>query len=86
MFADGQLRYIFKLINGRHFMITKKLSQLLTILGTLLMLYAIIGRFLYAQTVLGFIFRPGISAQAVLTGANTLLILAILAHLYTPKD
>jgi len=65
---------------------TKKLSQILTVLGTLLMLYAIIGRFLGAQTVLGFFFRPGISAQSVLIGANTLLILAILAHLYTPKE
>jgi len=65
---------------------TKKLSQILTVLGTLLMLYAILGRFLFAPTVLGFIFQPGISAQALLTGANTLLILAILANIYTPKQ
>ena len=64
---------------------TKKLSQILTVLGTLLMLYAIVGRFLNGITCFGYVIPAGVSAQSVMLGANTILLLAILAYLYTPK-
>jgi hypothetical protein len=65
---------------------TKGVSRILTVVGTLMMLVAIVGRFVYARTVLGGLIPGGISAQSAMVGANTVLLLAILAYLYSPKE
>ncbi|MDD4870974.1 MAG: hypothetical protein PHR77_10475 [Kiritimatiellae bacterium] len=60
----------------------KKLSQVLAVLGILLALVAVVGRFTYDTTVFGYFLKPGMAAQSVLIAANTLLLLALLANSY----
>ena len=57
------------------------LSHVLVVAGVLLMGYALVGRFTCDRSVLGFLIEGGMSASAVMLGANACLLLAILAHL-----
>ncbi len=53
----------------------KKLSCLLSCVGTFLFVYCVISRFIHGPTVFGFM------AKTVVLGANTILLLAILVAL-----
>ena len=59
----------------------KALSYIITVIGILLAIYAVVGRFIGEPTILGFI--PGIKIKAVngLIAANTVLLIAILTNL-----
>jgi multisubunit Na+/H+ antiporter MnhG subunit len=57
----------------------KKLSYILGAIGTLLFVYACIGRFVYEPTVFGRF--HAMQAKTVVMGANTILLFAILAAL-----
>lgn len=59
----------------------KKLFYLFASLGIVLVFCSILGRFIEARTVFGCVIHGGISASSVMIGANTLLLLAIIAHL-----
>ena len=60
----------------------KKLSYVFALLGVLLMIEAFLGRFIDAHTVLGRVIPGGIAASSAMIGADTFLLLAILAFLY----
>ena len=55
--------------------------------GILLMAYAVIGRFVYGPTVLGWVpyLRQGMAAGSAMLGANSLLLIAVLAKLFEKK-
>jgi len=57
----------------------KGFSKLLAILGTLLVLLAVAGRFVGVPTISLFGLIPAMSAKTVLLMANTILLLAIVA-------
>jgi hypothetical protein len=61
----------------------KRLSYILAAIGTVLFVYATIFRFVKGSTVFGYIhaFEP----KTFVLGANTLLLIAILAWLYAKK-
>lgn len=59
----------------------KILSQVFAVIGILLMIYAFLGRFIGGDTVFGYIIEGGMSASAAMLGANSFLLLAILANL-----
>ncbi len=61
----------------------KRLSYILAAIGTALFVYASIFRFVKGSTVFGYIFA--LQAQTVVLGANTLLLIAIVAWLYAKK-
>lgn len=61
----------------------KRLSYILAAIGTALFVYASIFRFVKGSTVFGYIFA--LQAKTVVLGANTLLLIAILAWLYARK-
>ena len=61
----------------------KRLSYILAVIGTALFVYAAIFRFVSGSTVFGYIFA--LQAKTVVLGANTLLLIAILAWLYAKK-
>ena len=63
----------------------KTLSYVLAVAGVMLMIMAFLGRFVFAPTVFGGMFRDGMSAASAMLGSNTLLLLAILAYLYSRK-
>jgi hypothetical protein len=63
----------------------RKLSQSLAVAGVLLIVYAIVGRFVYGPTVFGYLVKDGMAASSALIGGNTLLILALLADTYSKK-
>lgn len=60
----------------------KILSYVFAALGILIMIGAFAGRFIDARTVLGCIIPGGISASSAMIGADTFLLLAILASLH----
>jgi hypothetical protein len=60
----------------------KKLSYVFAVAGVLLMIGAFLGRFICAPTVFGWIIPGGMMASNAMIGANTFLLLAILAYLY----
>ncbi|MBI4633763.1 MAG: hypothetical protein HY742_07720 [Deltaproteobacteria bacterium] len=60
----------------------KTLSHVFAVIGILLVIYAFLGRFIDGRTVFGYIIRGGISAPSAMLGANTFLLLAILANFY----
>jgi hypothetical protein len=58
----------------------KAISNVLAVIGILLFVYAIVGRFTGgASTVFGYVYA--LQAKTVVLGANTILILAVLAAL-----
>ena len=59
----------------------KIVSYVLSAVGLFLFLYAIVGRFVYNPTVFGYI--RAFETRTVVIGANTLLLLAVLAILYS---
>jgi len=61
----------------------KVLSYILTAIGVVLFVYAVIFRFVRDPTVFGYIYA--LQAKTVALGANTLLLIAILAYLYSKK-
>ena len=61
----------------------KRLSHILAALGTALFVYTAIFRFVRGSTVFGYIFA--LQAKTVILGANTLLLIAILAWLYAKE-
>ena len=60
----------------------KILSYFFALAGVLLMIWAFLGKFIDAHTVMGRIIPGGIAASSVMVGADTFLLLAILAYLY----
>jgi hypothetical protein len=61
----------------------KALSYVFAVVGILLVICAVLGRFIDSQTVFGnFIPDGGMAATSVMLGADTFLLLAILAYLY----
>jgi hypothetical protein len=50
--------------------------------GVLLVGWSFLGRFIDARTVMGCIIPGGVSASSAMIGADTFLLLAILAYLY----
>ncbi|MBN1894824.1 hypothetical protein JW906_10030 [bacterium] len=61
----------------------KTLSWIFAGIGVLLMICAVLGRFISEPTVFGDIVPPeGMDATSVMIGANSFLLLAILAHLF----
>jgi hypothetical protein len=64
----------------------RRLSQALAVVAMLLAAYAVVGRFVYAPSVLGWMVRDGMAGSSVMMGTNTLLLLAILAELYGRKQ
>jgi len=61
----------------------KVLSYVFAAIGVLLMICAVLGRLIHSQTVFGNIIPGGgMAAASVMVGANTFLLLAILAYLY----
>ncbi|MFC1496987.1 hypothetical protein ACFLS1_00750 [Verrucomicrobiota bacterium] len=55
--------------------------KVLVAAGILLALYSIAGRFLGGRAVLGWLIPGGMAASSAMIGANTLLLLAVLAKL-----
>jgi hypothetical protein len=60
----------------------KKLSYVFAAVGIVLMICAFFGRFIDSPTVFGGVMHGGMSASHVMMGADTFLLLAILAYLY----
>ena len=60
----------------------KVLSYVFAAVGVLLMIESFLGRFIGAPTVLGRVIPGGIAASSAMIGADTFLLLAILAFLY----
>ena len=60
----------------------KTLSHVFAVAGILLMFYAFLGRFICEPTVLGWLIPGGMSAGSAMIGANSFLLLAILANFY----
>lgn len=60
----------------------KVLSYVFVAVGVLLMIWAFLGKFIDARTVMGYIIPGGIAASSAMIGANSFLLLAILAYLY----
>lgn len=61
----------------------KKVSMALAAVGVLVAIYALVGRFVGARTILGCFIHKGMAATSALLGANTLLLLALLANAYS---
>ena len=61
----------------------KKVSYALAIVGVLMLVYAVVGRFISEPTVLGWLPPPGFPMQpkSLVIGANSVLLLAVLASL-----
>ena len=59
----------------------KILSQVFAVIGILLMIYAFLGKFISGDTVFSYLFEGGMSATAAMLGANSFLLLAILANM-----
>lgn len=59
----------------------KILSQVFAVIGISLMIYAFLGRFISGSTVFSYLFKEGMSATAAMVGANSFLLLAILANM-----
>jgi hypothetical protein len=65
----------------------KWLSYICSGIGVILMLCALIGRFISRASVFGSIMPgSGMSATSAMIGADTFLLLAILAYLYCKKE
>ena len=62
--------------------IFKILSHVFAVAGIFLMFYAFLGRFINERTVLGWLIPGGMSAASAMIGANSFLLLAILANFY----
>ena len=60
----------------------KKLSYVFAAVGIVLMFCAFFGRFIDSPAVFGRIVHGGLAASNVMIGADTFLLLAILAYLY----
>ena len=58
----------------------KVLSYVLAVIGVVLFVYAVIFRFVSDPTVFGNIYP--LQAKTVVLGANTILLIAVLAYLY----
>ena len=61
----------------------KALSTVLVILGAVLFVYAIVGRFVNGPTVFGYVMP--MDARTVVLGANTLIVLGIAVMLLKKK-
>ena len=61
------------------------LSHVFAVLGVLLIIYAFLGRFINAPSVFGYLIPGGMSAASAMLGANSFLLLAILANFYKGK-
>ncbi|MDD4870763.1 MAG: hypothetical protein PHR77_09405 [Kiritimatiellae bacterium] len=64
----------------------RRISQGLAAAGILLIVYAIVGRFVYEPTVFGYLVKYGMAASSALLGGNTLLLLAMLVDAYGKKQ
>jgi hypothetical protein len=62
------------------------LSHVFAVLGVLLILYAFLGRFIYEPSVFGYLIPGGMSAASAMLGANSFLLLAILANFYKREN
>jgi hypothetical protein len=60
----------------------KIVSHVFAVLGIVLMIYAFLGRFIAERSVFGYLIPGGMSASSAMLGANTFLLLAILANFY----
>jgi hypothetical protein len=60
----------------------KIISYVFTAVGVLLLICAVLGRFIHEPTVFGDIIPRGITAPTVMLGGDSFLLLAILAYLY----
>lgn len=58
------------------------LSRVFAVAGVLLVIYTVVGRFISRPTLFGYLIPGGIEASSAMVAANTLLLLAILSHLY----
>ena len=63
-------------------LLPKVVPDLLALTGIALMLWSVVGRFVRAREVMGGVIPDGIAASSAMIGANTLLLLAVLAHFY----
>lgn len=63
----------------------KKIAMALTAVGILVTVYAIVSRFVYDRTALGFLVQYGVAPTTLMVGANTIFLLAILAKLFDDK-
>jgi len=61
----------------------KVLSCFIGVIGILLVIYAVVGRFVGDPSVLGFVFP--LETKTVVLGANTLLLIAIFMNLCSKK-
>ncbi|MBI4707091.1 MAG: hypothetical protein HY761_04095 [Candidatus Omnitrophica bacterium] len=61
----------------------KSLALLLGVVGGLIFVYAILGRFIHGPSVFGYIFP--LEAKTAVTGANTLILLAIFVAILEKK-
>ena len=64
----------------------KIVSQVFAVIGILLIIYSFFGRFISGDSVFSYLFRGGMSAASAMLGANTFLLLAILANLYKKEQ
>ena len=64
----------------------KRVSQALALLGVLLVVYAIVGRFVGGPMIFSWLIPGGMSAGNGMIGANTLLLFAILADACAGKS
>jgi hypothetical protein len=62
------------------------LFHVFAVLGVFLIFYALIGRFIKAPTVLGDLIPGGMSATSAILGANTFLLLSIVAYLFKKES
>jgi hypothetical protein len=64
----------------------KVISVLLAVVGVLLAIVALVGRFHSDSCVFGTVVEGGISAGSIMLGANTFFVLAVLARLMQKKE
>ena len=65
--------------------VPKIVSHVFAVLGIVLMIYTFFGRFIMDRSVFGYLIPGGMSATAAMLGANTFLLLAVLANFYTKE-
>jgi multisubunit Na+/H+ antiporter MnhF subunit len=61
----------------------KALANIIAVIGLLLVVYAVVSKFIAGPTSFGYIYA--LDPKTVILGANTLLLIAILANIYSKK-
>ncbi|HOO51695.1 MAG TPA: hypothetical protein PLK94_10455 [Alphaproteobacteria bacterium] len=61
----------------------KQLSRVLGVVGILVALYAVVGRFVGAPVVLSAVREGGFAAGSLLTAANTLMLAAVMLNVFS---